>query len=125
MKFKFDRYVLDTEARFISFRNQSIDLTPKLYSLLMLFIESEGRVVSRQDIHDHLWPGRFVTEDTLYQLVARLRNCLKTQKSCKIIENIHGVGYRFTAEIKSYHSKVIPMMLKRFLWGVFFVCVLI
>ena len=42
-----------------------VHLTPKAFDLLNLLIERAPAVVSKTEIHKHLWPGTFVADSTL------------------------------------------------------------
>ncbi|NLX10470.1 MAG: FHA domain-containing protein [Chloroflexi bacterium] len=52
-------------------------LSPNQFALLALLVENAGRIVSREEICDHVWgPGEDVTDQTIDALVSRLRKRL-------------------------------------------------
>lgn len=99
MKYVFESFTLDTEKRYLKRNKKNVDLTPKVYSLLLLLLESQGRVVSKSEIYDKLWPGRVVSEATLYKVVERLRTVLgDSANNPRFVKTIHSMGYVFTNE---------------------------
>ena len=80
----------------VTYRHQLLHLTPKEYSLLELFLRSNGRTLSRSIILDHLWsfeepPG----EETVKVHIRTLRQKLKAAGAVPdLIENVYGLGYR-------------------------------
>ncbi|MCU0944556.1 MAG: winged helix-turn-helix domain-containing protein [Rubritepida sp.] len=51
-------------------------LRPKTFALLELLLAEAGRVVTRAEILDAVWPGVFVTDDSITQCVVELRQAL-------------------------------------------------
>jgi TolB-like protein len=51
-------------------------LRPKTLALLVLLLREAGRIVSRAEILDAVWPGVFVTDDSITQCVVELRQAL-------------------------------------------------
>ena len=61
----------------LSNEGESKAIEPKCMELLVLLIKAEGEVISRTEIMDTIWQGRYVTEHVLNNLVATLRKHLK------------------------------------------------
>ena len=77
---------------------EALHLTPKAFNLLALLIERAPHVVTKTDIHAHLWPGAFVTDTTLVGLIKELRRTLHDDDhAAPIIRTAHRVGYAFCA----------------------------
>ena len=75
-------------------------LAPKELALLRLLANSDGRIVSKQEILDRLWPDEDVGEASLTQLHPRLaRGAGDRGRHGRYVETVHGRGYRFTAEV--------------------------
>jgi DNA-binding winged helix-turn-helix (wHTH) protein/Flp pilus assembly protein TadD len=71
-------------------------LEPKVMELLLLLAAEPGRVWSRDDIMQRLWPGLVVGEDTLARVVFKLRKSLgDAAKAPLYIETIPKRGYRW------------------------------
>ena len=78
----------------VSRGDESVPLTPKVFALLMLFVENQGRVLTRHALEDHLygWGGE-VESNTLEVFISRLRRKLGRQH----IETVRGLGYRLAS----------------------------
>lgn len=99
---KFGEYILDVEhARLIGASgNSEIIIEPKLFELLLLFIERPNVVISRQDILDHLWAGSIVTDNAINKLIGNLRKLLGDDaKNPSYIQTVPKRGYRLVCNI--------------------------
>jgi DNA-binding winged helix-turn-helix (wHTH) protein len=75
-------------------------LEPQVMDLLVFLAHSAGRVVSKDEIIEAVWQGRFIAESTLTRSVADLRRALgDTQQSPQYIETIAKRGYRLVASV--------------------------
>jgi len=75
---------------------QKIDLQPREFALLEYLMRSEGRVVSRTMILEHVWGYDFDPQtDVVDVLVCRLRSKVDRDFDQKLIHTIRGVGYVF------------------------------
>ena len=75
-------------------------LEPQVMDLLVFLAGTSGRVVSKDDIIDAVWDGRFIAETTLTRAVADLRRALgDDQRAPRYIETIPRRGYRLMAEV--------------------------
>ena len=69
-------------------------------AVLVFLADSEGEVVSRNEIMDSVWPGMDVTDDVLTQAIHELRHVFDDDaKSPQFIETIPRVGIRLIAEL--------------------------
>ena len=74
----------------------AIKLRPKALGLLNLLATNAGRVVSKQEIMDVVWPNVHVGDDSLFQCIRELRTALGDDQR-KLIKLVSGQGYLFTA----------------------------
>ena len=73
-------------------------LEPQVMDLLVFLAATGGRVVSRDEIIDAVWEGRFIAEATLTRSIADLRRALDDDQRCpQYIETIAKRGYRLVA----------------------------
>ncbi|MGB3266005.1 MAG: response regulator transcription factor [Microcoleus sp.] len=85
----------------VTYRDSLLNLTPKEYSLLELFLRTGGRVLTRSAILDHIWacedsPG----EETVKVHLRGLRQKLKAAGApANFIETIYGMGYRLNQNL--------------------------
>jgi DNA-binding winged helix-turn-helix (wHTH) protein len=77
-------------------------LEPQVMDLLVFLAATDGRVVSKDEIIESVWDGRFIAEATLTRSVADLRRVLgDDQRSPRYIETIAKRGYRLVAAVSS------------------------
>lgn len=80
----------------VSYQSQPINLSPKEYQLLELFLRHGTRVFSRTQIIDHLWTFDEPPEESTVKVHIRsLRQKLKSVGAPEdLIETVYGLGYR-------------------------------
>ena len=88
---------IDTLKREAYLGNEKINLSTMEYDLLLLFIKNKGRVLTRDNIMEHLKGYEWnVFDRSVDILVSRLRNKLKDNPhSPKFIKTVRGIGYIF------------------------------
>ncbi|MDB9541295.1 response regulator [Anabaenopsis tanganyikae CS-531] len=83
----------------VQYGEELIQLTPKEFGLLELFLRSPHRILTRRDIIDKLWlADEFPTDNAVTNLIKDLRRKLKAAGiKEEVIETIYGLGYRLKA----------------------------
>lgn len=93
---------LDPVSCKVTYGERALKLTPKEYSLLELFLRSPNRVFSRSHIIEHLWSfDDPPLEDSVKAHIKGLRRKLKQVGAVDWIENVYGIGYRFTPQVET------------------------
>ena len=98
MRYEFDSFTFDTDARQLTSGGHDVHLSAKAIDLLRLLIERRPRVVKKQDLHDALWPDTFVVDSSLPVLVRELRKALGDSRHA--IRTVHGFGYSFASDAR-------------------------
>ncbi len=99
--YKFDPFVLDVEERVLLRNGRPVAVTPKVFDTLLLLVQNQGCVVSKQKILDTLWPDCFVEESNITFNITMLRKVLgDTKREPLYIETVPRRGYRFKTEVK-------------------------
>jgi diguanylate cyclase (GGDEF)-like protein len=90
---------LDMVSAQVMYQEQIIDLRPREYKLLELFLRHPLRVFSRNAIIDQIWTSEdFPTEGAVTNLIKDLRQRLKRAGVTEeLIETVYGLGYRLKA----------------------------
>ncbi len=85
----FEVHCLDTHV--------NVNLSKKEIDLLQFFIKNQGRVVSRNEILDHVWgTDQFPTSRTIDNFILNFRKLFEEQpKQPRYFLSIRGVGYKF------------------------------
>ena len=92
---------LDTAKHLVSYQGQKVDLTAKEFSILKLFMESRGRVLSRELILDKIWGNEESLAIELRAVdkhVGELRKKIKSEASR--IVTVKNFGYRFKSDLE-------------------------
>ncbi len=78
---------------------ETIDLSLREVKILAILFQHAGEVIDRQTLMNHAWRQEyFPTSRTLDQHISQLRKRIEMDpKQPKIIQTVHGVGYRFDA----------------------------
>jgi DNA-binding winged helix-turn-helix (wHTH) protein len=76
MRIGFDPFTLDLDTRQLTRGNREIHLAPKALELLATLVLDRPKVVSKAILQERLWPGAFVVEANLSNLVAEIREAL-------------------------------------------------
>ena len=73
-----------------------ISLSPKAFSVLLYLAERQGRLVTKQELLDAVWPDIHVTEGVLKRAVLEIRKALGDDPDePRFIQTLHRRGYRF------------------------------
>ena len=104
------RLQVDWEARQVQFGRRVLDppLSPAQFALLSLLGQSGGRVVTRQEIIEAVWPDALggVTDQAIDALVYRLRERLaELDPDHTYVVTVRGHGFRFQSVGDSSRSQ--------------------
>jgi len=95
----FAGFELDQErARLRGPDGEAIKLRPKSFDMLQLFATNAGRVLSKQDLIEAIWPKVHVGDDSLFQCIREIRTALGDEDR-QLIKLVSGRGYLFEAEV--------------------------
>jgi DNA-binding winged helix-turn-helix (wHTH) protein len=98
--------VLDSDTRQLFVRDAEVHLQPKAFQFLELLLENRPRVVAKDEIHQKLWPGTFVSDGTLTSLLAEVRSAIGDDAhEGRFVRTVHRVGYAFSAAAQEIHAR--------------------
>ncbi len=96
----FGSFRLDTAERLLLRAGQHVSLTPKAFDLLVYLVDHAGRLATKQELMNALWPDTFVEESNLVFTVSALRKALGDgQDGEQFIQTVPTRGYRFVARV--------------------------
>ncbi|NDZ18153.1 hypothetical protein C7T35_35855 [Variovorax sp. WS11] len=107
--YRFGEFVLErSQRRVLRPDGKSIELTPRLFSALLFFVEHAGELLDKKTLFQALWPGLVVEENNLSQVVAGLRRALGDDaQGSRFIQTVPRHGFRFVAPVlKERHVDV-------------------
>ena len=94
--------MIDPIKRKVTLEGVKVELTPKEFDLLYLFMSNPGKSYSRENVLNLVWGYEFSGyEHTVNSHINRLRTKIEADLATpKYILTTWGVGYRFTDELK-------------------------
>ncbi|HXS98504.1 MAG TPA: winged helix-turn-helix domain-containing protein [Candidatus Limnocylindrales bacterium] len=102
----FGRFVLDPAKRTLTRDGDAVPLGAKAFDLLHYLVREDGRVVSKTEILDNVWPGTFVEEGNIFQTISVLRKALDPFFDGESpIATVARQGYRFAAAVERREVK--------------------
>jgi len=88
--------VMDLDDYSVEKDGVSIELNPKEFKMLRLFLENPGKIFTKKQIYESVWDEPYVGDNnTLMVHVSHLRDKIETDpKDPEYIKTIRGIGYR-------------------------------
>ena len=105
--YRFDRFAVDLRRGVLLADSVERPLRPKSFALLRHLVENPGRLIDRQEIMGAVWPGLFVTDDSIAQCVRDIRRALGDSEQ-RLLRTMTGRGYLLTAEVTRETDPAMP-----------------
>lgn len=98
--YKFDELIIDEDAHTVQSYGMNIPLTSKEFDILMYLCKNPNKVVTKEQIYDHIWgQDEFGEISTVTVHIRKIREKLEKDPSQpKWIKTMWGVGYYFDAK---------------------------
>ena len=85
---------IDSDSRVVRVDGVTADMPPRVYDLLVYMMQNQGRILTREQILDHVWGSdAFIYDRAVDGTIKKLRHCLGQRSG--YIHTIIKVGYRF------------------------------
>jgi DNA-binding winged helix-turn-helix (wHTH) protein len=99
MRVRFGECLLDSDTRELSVGGKAVHLQPKAFQFLELLLRERPHAVSKDKIHDQLWPGTFVSDSTLTSLLTEIRAAIgDAAHESRFVRTVHRFGYAFSGK---------------------------
>ena len=99
MRIRFGDCVLDSGTREVFRGKTLVRLSPKAFQLLELLATNRPNAISKDKIHETLWPGSFVVDGNLANLISEVREAVGDDaRQPRVIRTVQRFGYAFQAE---------------------------
>ncbi len=95
--YRFDRFELRPSERVLYLEGEPTNLGARAVEVLTVLVSEYGRVVSKSELLDRVWPNVVVEENNLQVQISSLRKLL----GAKSIATVPGRGYRFCLAVDS------------------------
>ncbi|MCV0394328.1 MAG: winged helix-turn-helix domain-containing protein [Rhizobiaceae bacterium] len=101
MLYAFDDYLLDFARREVRCRDAAVPSEPQVFDLIVFLVRHRDRVATLDEIVEHIWDGRHVSESTIRNCINAARKTLGDDgKRQRVIRTIPRRGLRFVAEVR-------------------------
>ena len=85
---------IDTRSHRVTIDGRAVTLTTKEYSVLEFLARNNGRIVTREEISEHVWNQDFDPFSNLIEVyINRLRRHIEKVSGPKLIQTVRGAGY--------------------------------
>ena len=101
--FCFDGFTLDLTRGCLRRGSEEIKLRPKPFSALKYLVENPGRLISKTELIEVIWPDTAVTDDSLVQCLIEVRRALNDDAQL-MIKTVPRRGYIFDRPVSDNPS---------------------
>lgn len=101
MHFVFGSYALHPDRAEVTGPAGPVRMEPKAYAVLRHLVENHDRVVSREELIEAVWGGRFISDAAVASAVKFARKAVGDDgERQEMIRTLHGLGHRFVAPVR-------------------------
>jgi len=100
-RFEFGRFRILPQRREVLADGRPMELGGRAFDVLVVLIEANGAVVSKDELMSRVWPGRIVEDNNLHAQIKVLRKAFSDHG---LIRTIVGRGYQFRGEVRARRS---------------------
>jgi DNA-binding winged helix-turn-helix (wHTH) protein len=97
--FEFGRFRVLLRQRQLVADSGPVELGTRAFDLLLVLLEADGSLVTKEELMRRVWPGIVVAEENLKVQISALRRALGGDRD--FIRTEFGRGYRFTAAVRA------------------------
>lgn len=95
----FAEFEIDMAGRRLLNRSGPVPLNARAFDLLVFLAENSGQIVSKEQILERVWGGKFVEESNIVVQISHLRKALgETRNTPRFLINVPGKGYKFNLD---------------------------
>jgi TolB-like protein len=101
LQFHFANHQLDTNRRELRRGGEIVAVEPQVFDLLVHLVRHRDHVVTKDDLFEHIWQGRIVSESTLTSRINAARKAVgDSGHDQSVIRTIARKGFRFVGEVR-------------------------
>ena len=107
---RFDEFVLDTARYELRRGDEVVKVEPQVFDVMTQLVSNHDRFVSKEELFDTVWGGRFVGEAALTSRIKAARRALGDDgESQRFIRTVRGRGYQFVGAIVAEAAAAPPV----------------
>ncbi len=109
--YRFGHFEVNPKEQLLRRDGEIVPLTPKIFETLLLLVQNNNRMLSKDEIMENVWADSFVEETNLTSNISRLRKILQAGGE-QFIETFPKRGYRFCGKVEELTGET-EIILKR------------
>jgi DNA-binding winged helix-turn-helix (wHTH) protein/tetratricopeptide (TPR) repeat protein len=100
LSYSFGPFRLEPPARRLTRDGEPVALTARAFDTLVVLVENQGRVVTKEELIRSVWSDAFVEENNLNQAISAVRRALNDDgNGNRFIETVPRKGYTFVVPV--------------------------
>ena len=104
--YEFGKFRCDPREHLLLCGGEPVSLPPKAFEILVALVQSSGRLLTKDELMQQVWPDSFVEEANLTVNISALRKVLgETSAGTQFIETVPKRGYRFVAPVTEHRDQ--------------------
>ncbi len=106
MRYRFADFELDDRLFTLRRGGAEVPVRRQILDLILYLVRERDRVVTRPEIHAHLWPDAAVGGNSLATAINEARSALGDDgQSQAVIDTVYGRGYRFLPDVEEVRDE--------------------
>lgn len=98
--YSFDDFVIDVDAFEVRRDGDRLTFEPLVFETLLFLVRNAGRMVTRDELIEAVWDGRFISDSSVSTAIKSLRRLLgDTGSEQTYVKTIRGRGYTFIGQL--------------------------
>src|SRR6185295_12427297 len=99
--YRLDGIEIDSGRMCLNRDGQEPHLRQKTFQVLLYLLEQRHRLITKDELIDHVWQDTAVTDNALEQCLAEIRKVLgDDSRNPRFIKTVPRAGYRFIATVE-------------------------
>src|SRR5919108_3229711 len=100
MRYVFADCELNTQLCTVRRGTTQHPLRPKPFQVLLYLLEHRDRIVPKQELAEQLWPDQYISDTVIENSILAARRAVgDSGRAQRIIQTLHGHGYRFVVPV--------------------------
>ena len=106
--FSFGEFTLDLGRGALRIDGEDVPLRPQSFEVLRILVENHGRLVGKEQLHDAVWGGVAVTDDSLTHCLIDIRKAIGDTEKV-IVRTVPRRGFIFEMPVVATHESDEPV----------------
>lgn len=116
MIYQFATLQLNEQQSSLLVCGEPISLEPRLYDLLLYFCKNPKQLITKEQLIEHVWQNRIVTDNAIARAISKLRQILSDQvdssHQVEFIKTLPRKGYIFQVDVVTVTEKKVSPLIR-------------